>query len=211
MPKVSEEHQIARREQILDAALNCFASNGYHKTSMRDIFKEAGLSTGAVYLHFRSKEEIMEAVFKRNQEARKIRVEKAQKAQFPRDGLRQLSGYFLGKLAEPVADKTWQLWVQLISEGIRNPLVKQNILEGWDLMEKQYVDFYSQAVERGEINDALDPKAIARLWIVIHDGLILQKIMDPEQDVRMYAEVFNTLVDNARQASSNNYKKEERQ
>ncbi|NDU74751.1 TetR family transcriptional regulator [Actinomadura sp. DSM 109109] len=61
MPRVSEEHRERRRRQILDAARTCFIRKGIHATSMQDIFAEAGLSAGAVYLYFKSKNEIIEA------------------------------------------------------------------------------------------------------------------------------------------------------
>jgi AcrR family transcriptional regulator len=62
MPKVSEEHLAARRRQILDAALVCFSRRGFHQTSMQEIFDESGLSSGALYRYFKSKEEIVEAI-----------------------------------------------------------------------------------------------------------------------------------------------------
>ncbi|MFG1805607.1 TetR/AcrR family transcriptional regulator [Streptomyces sp. NPDC049040] len=62
MPKVSEEHREARRRQILDAAWVCFARNGFHRTSMPDVFAEAGLSAGAVYRYFPSKEALITAI-----------------------------------------------------------------------------------------------------------------------------------------------------
>ncbi|XRQ03491.1 TetR/AcrR family transcriptional regulator [Actinomadura welshii] len=61
MPRVTEEHLERRRRQILDAARACFIRKGVHDTSMQDIFAEAGLSAGAVYRYFRSKNEIIEA------------------------------------------------------------------------------------------------------------------------------------------------------
>ena len=60
-PKVSEQHVEARRKQILDAAFACFAREGFHQTTMQEICREAGLSPGAVYSYFNSKEEIIEA------------------------------------------------------------------------------------------------------------------------------------------------------
>lgn len=62
MPRVSEEHLERRRRQILDAARACFIRQGVHATSMQDIFAEAGLSAGAVYRYFKSKNEIIEAI-----------------------------------------------------------------------------------------------------------------------------------------------------
>ena len=57
MPRVSDEHLAARRQQILDAARACFLRNGFHATSMQDVIGEAGLSVGAVYRYFKSKNE----------------------------------------------------------------------------------------------------------------------------------------------------------
>ncbi|MFC9974944.1 TetR/AcrR family transcriptional regulator [Spirillospora sp. NPDC127200] len=62
MPRVSEEHLERRRQQILDAARACFIRRGIHETSMQDIFTESGLSAGAVYRYFKSKNEIIEAI-----------------------------------------------------------------------------------------------------------------------------------------------------
>src|SRR5262245_13175314 len=62
MPRVSSEHRAAQRQRILDAARRCFMREGFHATSMQDILKEAKLSAGGVYLYFKSKEEIVEAI-----------------------------------------------------------------------------------------------------------------------------------------------------
>ena len=62
MPRVSQEHLDTRRRQILDAAALCFARNGFHATTMPEIFAEVGLSSGAVYRYFPSKQAIFEAL-----------------------------------------------------------------------------------------------------------------------------------------------------
>src|SRR5262245_30602356 len=62
MPKVTEEHVEARRRQILTAALRCFAREGFHRTTMQDIFREADLSPGAVYTYFKGKDELIRGI-----------------------------------------------------------------------------------------------------------------------------------------------------
>ncbi|HEX6448595.1 MAG TPA: helix-turn-helix domain-containing protein [Trebonia sp.] len=62
MPKVSQEHLERRRQQILDAARQCFNKQGFHNTSMQDIFKASGLSAGAVYRYFPSKHQLVRAI-----------------------------------------------------------------------------------------------------------------------------------------------------
>lgn len=46
------------RQRILDAAVERFAQNGYHDTSVADIVDDSGTSKGAVYFHFPSKQDI---------------------------------------------------------------------------------------------------------------------------------------------------------
>jgi AcrR family transcriptional regulator len=70
MAKISAEHAKARRRQILDAAHACFAREGFHRTSMQDIQREAELSAGALYVYFRSKDEIIEALVEKTARAR---------------------------------------------------------------------------------------------------------------------------------------------
>lgn len=52
------------KQQILNVALEMFASQGYHKTSTGAICKEAGISTGLLFYHFSSKEILLNAIVK---------------------------------------------------------------------------------------------------------------------------------------------------
>src|SRR5919197_5412070 len=62
MPRVSEAHLERRRRQILDAARVCFIRKGFYETSMQDVFRESGLSAGAVYSYFKSKDDLVKAI-----------------------------------------------------------------------------------------------------------------------------------------------------
>lgn len=53
---------IKTREAILEAARHLFLRQGYHATGMRQIAHESGISLGAVYNHFPSKEEILQEI-----------------------------------------------------------------------------------------------------------------------------------------------------
>lgn len=59
MPKISEEKRERRRTEILKAARRCFLRDGLHVTTMAQIIKESGLSAGAVYRYFPSKEALI--------------------------------------------------------------------------------------------------------------------------------------------------------
>lgn len=54
-----------RQDAILDAAFHAFAVYGFRRTSMEDIARGAGLSRTALYLHFRSKEDIFRSLSER--------------------------------------------------------------------------------------------------------------------------------------------------
>lgn len=66
MPKVTQQHRDERCEQILAAARRCFVRDGFHATSMQDVFAEAGLSSGAVYSYFPGKEAMIAAIAEAN-------------------------------------------------------------------------------------------------------------------------------------------------
>lgn len=62
MPRVTQAHRDARRRQILDAARVVFAEKGFAQASTGDIITATGLSTGAVYSYFPSKNDLVLAV-----------------------------------------------------------------------------------------------------------------------------------------------------
>ncbi len=68
MPKLKPGTQQARREHILDQAELCFARAGFHRTTMQDICKEAGVSPGALYVYFPSKEALIAGIAERNRD-----------------------------------------------------------------------------------------------------------------------------------------------
>lgn len=59
MPRLTDATKAARRAQIIEAAIDCFLEHGYTNTSMNDIIKASGLSSGSIYSHFSGKEDIL--------------------------------------------------------------------------------------------------------------------------------------------------------
>src|ERR1041385_5448735 len=62
VPRITPERREAKRAEIVAAARRCFSRDGFHQTSMPDIAAEAGVSAGAPYRYFASKEEIILAI-----------------------------------------------------------------------------------------------------------------------------------------------------
>jgi AcrR family transcriptional regulator len=59
MPKRDARHMSAQRERIVRAVIECIADKGVERTSVADICRKAGLSSGALYVHFANKDEIV--------------------------------------------------------------------------------------------------------------------------------------------------------
>ena len=62
MPRISAARANEQRGRILDAALTCFAREGFHAATVQDIVEESGLSPGAIYGYFKGKTEIATAI-----------------------------------------------------------------------------------------------------------------------------------------------------
>ena len=64
MTRSSREKSSETRLRILEAAYRLFIENGYNATAMRAISKEAGVTVGAIYNHFQTKEDIWREVLR---------------------------------------------------------------------------------------------------------------------------------------------------
>ncbi len=62
--RLSERHSAETRAAIMRVARAMFTTRGYQATSVDEIVEQARVSKGALYYHFRSKEELFEAVFR---------------------------------------------------------------------------------------------------------------------------------------------------
>ena len=62
MPRLKDATRLERRRRIASAAMTCFAANGIGGTSMADIVRASGLSSGAIYSHFDSKADLLRYV-----------------------------------------------------------------------------------------------------------------------------------------------------
>lgn len=77
MPKISDERRIERREQILAAARRCFAGHGYEGATVVRLEKATGLSRGAIFNYFDSKEDLfLELAARDNERLVQLWIEK---------------------------------------------------------------------------------------------------------------------------------------
>ena len=194
MPKVSEAHVEARRRQILDAAFVCFARQGFHQTSMQDICRESGLSAGAVYGYFASKEEIIAASCAGCQQSGELLVDLDKRGSGTVEILDGLTEAGFGEFDQPGADVWLQVNVQWWSEALRNPELRDALLRtGVGPLKAGLADIISRAQEKGEVDPALSPEAVARVLLAMWQGLVLQKALEPGVDVGAYVEAVKAV------------------
>ena len=195
MPKVSDAHIEARRQQILEAARACFARQGFHQTSIQDICQEAELSPGAVYRYFPSKEHIIAATCLDCQQAGIEMIESARsQGGTALQALDFLVEHGFGSLDQEESREFMMMTVQLWSEALRSSEVKDALLTGsYDTWVRGITELFEQAQKEGEVEQELDATSLARIMIGLWHGLMLHKSLDPEIDVKDCAKSFQAL------------------
>ena len=141
-----------KRRQILDAAVRVFARKGFHASRVGDIAEEAGVAHGLLYHYFRSKDEVLEAVFHENWSVLIARIASVEETDEPAvDQLRHIAAIVL---------RTWlhvpDVVRVVVREFGRSPELQQRIGE---LVKP--IDAIRRIIERGqragEFRADLDP------------------------------------------------------
>jgi AcrR family transcriptional regulator len=190
MPRVSEAHLEARRRQIIEAAIECFSREGFHRATMQDIVREAGLSPGAIYRYFSSKEEIIEAIADERHARERARIAATRDEADIEQGLRELAYAFFGSLADPDERSRRRLGIQIWAEALRNPRMLRIVRRGVDEPRALVASVVREAQERGEFPRSLDPDGVARLVLSLFFGFVLQQAWDPRANLDAYLEVI---------------------
>ena len=186
-----EDQKRATREKLLIAAAECFAEKGYSGCSVSDIAARAEVSQGALYTHFKSKEELFKTM---------IRQEHAQGADKARQAA--LAGGFLDGiiniLSECIRDVGFpvdhRLWTEILAVAAREEAVREVFLAGDRVMRERLVELLRKAADAGEIDASLDLDAVSVWLYALVDGLIARTADDTDFDVRKHLRVFGMLA-----------------
>ena len=185
MPKVSQECLDAKRGEILDAAIACFAREGFHRTTMAEIVKESELSPGAIYNYFDSKEEIIEAIAEDRREVEEKLIAEAAKAPNAVSALRRMRDAFFGDLKVPKERLRRRLSIQLWAEAQRNPRILRLVRGSFEAPLKLLRGILTEAQQRGEISGKVNADATARFLIAAFHGLVLQVEWDNDNSLKV--------------------------
>jgi AcrR family transcriptional regulator len=200
MPKVSEEHLAARRRQILDAALICFSRKGFHQTSMQAIFEEAGLSPGAVYRYFKSKEEIVQAIASETLTAFAAAIEPGANGQ-PLGPAEVIARLFGTLETVELREERLRLALQIWGEALHNPDVRGFLLDFVERVRAQITIDLREAQERGALDPELDAEYAGRVLLAMAQGFVVQSTWYPEIDRERFRDAAVGLLSQASAAS----------
>jgi AcrR family transcriptional regulator len=194
LPKVSEAHLEARREQIIDAALACFARDGFHRTTMQDIVKAASLSPGAIYSYFASKDEIIEAISTERHRRERAWLAEAAEHGDARAALASMASSFFGGLSDRETRLDRRVGVLTWAEALRNPRIRRLVREGVDEPRAVLAEVIAAAQKRGELARQFDPDTLARMMIALFHGFVLQQAWDERLDAELYLDNIERLL-----------------
>ena len=195
MPRVSDAYLERRREQILEAAVRCFARDGFHRATMQDIVREAGLSPGAIYRYYASKEAIIAAIASQRHAWDRDRLHEATGGSDVRRALQQLARVFLGQLSHPGEQEWRRVTVQLWGEALRSERVMDVVRDGLDGPLEALESWIRRGQREGRVAADLDAAAAARVAAAIFQGLVLQQAWDPEIDIPACIKAAEMLLD----------------
>ena len=181
MPRVSQQHRDARRDQILSAARRCFLRDGFHATSMQDLFAESGLSAGAVYRYFAGKDDVILAIAEDNMHEVLALINQVATADPGRSAGEVVADALALIQAKHDADGVGGTAVLVWSEALRNPELAAKLRA---LLAGMLDDFTRLAADHqraGDLPGGVAPGAIARALVALMAGSILQlTILGPD-------------------------------
>jgi AcrR family transcriptional regulator len=201
VPKISELQRESRREQILQAALACFSENGFHQTGMADIVRRSGMSHGAVYVYFPSKDDIIEALADDRHRNEAILNAAAQQAGNPIEALRALVRAYARWLVDPAAVLSARVGVHGWAEALRSPRVHARIVEGIAIPRSLIVKLVVQGQCEGLFLRDLSADAVARSFIALFQGFVLQITWSEDVDVEACVAVVERMLQGLEQGA----------
>src|SRR5215467_3805293 len=186
------EKREPSRKQLMAAAIDCFARLGYQGTSIERIARDAGVTKGAVYYHFRDKEELLfEAVKDRVDGFEKQVLEHVSPTQDALENLRRVvDACFIHATGSNHRRFIMTLMIEALDTNPRLSTEFRNILRR---MRAFLANVVRRGQQRGTLRTDVAPEAVAAVLAAGIMGAEVQHYQDPEEiDLRR---VLDTLVE----------------
>jgi AcrR family transcriptional regulator len=173
----SEDLSEERQKQILEAAITEFARHGFHATRMEDIARASGLSKGAVYLYYRSKDAIIAALL-RTLFAWELRGARAvvEGAGSAAERLLALTHMFADELDRMVV--AMPILLEFYAVAFRQSSVREHLGQMYEEFRAPLAQLIQEGIEHGEFRQ-VEPDAVGLAWIALLEGLTLLWVVNP--------------------------------
>jgi AcrR family transcriptional regulator len=179
MPRISPEHEQQVRERIVRAATAVFAEKGYHGATIADVVARSGLSVGAIYTHFKGKDELFllacDVTAERGLDELGVRL--ASLTSTP-ERLAAALAYYVETIdtfdGEPGQVSLVRAWAEAVVE----PDVRAMLVRRRERLVGAATILLREGMSRGDLPGWLDVDDFARAFTGLLDGLLLQRIED---------------------------------
>ncbi|GIF64769.1 TetR family transcriptional regulator [Asanoa ishikariensis] len=177
MPRVSEAHLAARRQQILEAAQRCFSEQGFHGTTMVHVIDEAGLSVGAVYRYFKSKNELIIAIAESVINEASAMFEQLATEEPPLSPTEAVDRAILFVDRQTGPDGLMRIALQVWAEAMHDPALAEFVANAYGRMRGHFVLLATRARDAGQLPPDTDVEAVGAVLFGMVPGYALQRIL----------------------------------
>lgn len=186
---------IAKREEILERALDVIAREGYRGASVKELADAVGLSQAGLLHYFDSKEELFTAILRKRDE-----VDSAGFGLYAADGTGprgDLEEGFLGVIRHNAeVPGLVQLFARLSVDAADPDHVAHDFfVERGRTLREVFTDALAQRQAAGELTRRIDPEVLARIFQAVSDGLQVQWMLEPDIDMAAITEALFVALD----------------
>jgi AcrR family transcriptional regulator len=165
-----------RREQLIAAAARVIARSGYDAATVRDVAREAGVSTGVIAYYFEGKDDLFAHVLRSASRAFRARLEGARDAaETPRARLLALAE--AATPADDEAARAHALWIDFWARAARDPELAGLTVRLYDGWRREIAIAVRDGQRAGAFRDDADPDAFARGFAAAADGLATHVVL----------------------------------
>jgi AcrR family transcriptional regulator len=184
------------RSRLLDAAAEVFCERGYERTTVAEVARRAGLTTGAIYANFRDKAELLLQTIERDSAAVVTDLEAARHAGASATDRLLMMGQRLVANSD-LTDR--MLFVEMFAAARRDPSVGRRVAEVLVAMESEMTRMLDRAKTEGDVGAAWDARVLARFCLALGVGfthLAVAGLPDPEEGE--WSALIRRLLDSVR-------------
>ena len=177
MPRVSAAHEQEVRDRIVTSAIRVFTDRGYGAT-IQDVVRESGLSVGAIYTYFKSKEELfLECCEVMTSGSLETLGEMLAGKRSTAERLGTAMAFYIDSIDEaPEGGPGLVTLVQAWAVADAEPRIREMLARRRERFVGVGQVLLREGIARGELPPWLDVDATARGYISLLDGLLLQRI-----------------------------------